>query len=101
MIQKLGTALKKMSQRAIWRGDRSQSEMIENHGLFGMRSNMLHDTPSYKKEGIGFNTGDAEKNETTLNQNKSRKNGQNLKNTVQVVNSTTTKLGDNILDALK
>jgi Tfp pilus assembly protein PilX len=48
-------AYKKMSQRAMWRGDRSQSEMIANHGMEGVRQNLLRDTPTYKKEAVGLN----------------------------------------------
>lgn len=93
MIKKLGSALKKMSQRAMWRGDRSQSEAIENHGVFGMRSNFLNDTPSYKKEGVGLN---ASANNRNNNQNTKTPTTVNTQS-----NSADTKLGSNILDALK
>ena len=56
VMQAIGSAFKKMSQRAMWRGDRGQSQMIESHGVAGMRSNLLNDTPTYKKESIGLNS---------------------------------------------
>jgi hypothetical protein len=56
VMQAIGSAFKKMSQRAMWRGDRGQSQMIESHGVAGIRSNLLNDTPTYKKEAIGLNS---------------------------------------------
>ncbi len=103
MIKKMGAALKKMSQRALMRGDRSQSEMIENHGVFGMRNNLLNDTPSYKKESIGLNAA----NNNFLGQNKEdRNNNANTKIVASQIHikkdgDTSKKLGSSIIDALQ
>jgi hypothetical protein len=107
MLKKVGVALKKMSQRALMRGDRSQSEMIENHGVFGMRNNLLNDTPSYKKESIGLDS----TNKNILVQNKEgnqndRKNNANTKVVSSQIhikkdNDTSKKLGSSIIDALQ
>lgn len=103
MIKKVGAALKKMSQRALMRGDRGQAEMIENHGVFGMRNNYLNDTPSYKKDAIGLGGGNTN---TLIENNKDRNNNPDTK----IVNSqihikkddtTNKKLGNSIMDALQ
>ncbi len=40
MIQKIGTAMKKMAQRAMMRGNRGDALAINDHGIEGMRSNL-------------------------------------------------------------
>jgi hypothetical protein len=96
IIGKIGNGLKKMSQRALWRGDRSQSEMISQHGVFGMRQNMLNDTPSYKKTAIG-NTSSSQKISLTNNKNITKGNTSvsSKKNTNQ---GKTSGIGKGILD---
>lgn len=103
MIKKIGTALKRMSQQALMRGDRSKSEMIENHGVFGMRNNLLNDTPSYKKESIGLNAA----SNNLLGQNiENRNNNANTKIVASQIHikkddDTNKKLGNSIMDALQ
>lgn len=99
-MQAIGSAFKKMSQRAMWRGDRGQSQMIESHGVAGMRSNLLNDTPTYKKESIGLGFS---KNKT----NSSNKTDRNTNTNTKVKPSTNTNsqnqnksLGGSILNSL-
>lgn len=89
--------MKTMAKRALMRGDRSQSEMIENHGIFGMRSNLLNDTPTYKKQAVGLQTNTIKKNSDDRNNNQNTK----VIPTSVTTNNTQGKLGNNILDALK
>jgi hypothetical protein len=101
-----GGAFKKMSQRAMWRGDRSQSEMIANHGMEGVRQNLLRDTPTYKKEAVGFkmqpnsskkiaNTNNANGSDRNNNTNTKVKNSQNSNS-----QNKSNNLGSSILNSL-
>ena len=109
VMQAIGSAFKKMSQRAMWRGDRGQSQMIESHGVAGMRSNLLNDTPTYKKETIVLNSNGGRvgfgmaKNKA----NSSNKTDRNTNTNTQVKPSTNTNtqnqnkgLGSSILNSL-
>ncbi len=107
----IGNAFKKMSQRAMWRGDRGQSQMIESHGVAGMRSNLLNDTPTYKKEAIGLNSNNgfnfAKKNANSSATKSVNINGRNnntntkVKNSVNLNSQNQNKgLGSSILNSL-
>lgn len=108
----MGSAFKKMSQRAMWRGDRGQSQMLESHGVAGMRSNLLNDTPTYKKEAIGLNSNGGRvgfglaKNKTNSSNNTDRNNNTNTKvkpsaNANSQNQSQSKSLGGGILGALQ
>lgn len=102
MIKSLGNAFKKMSQRALWRGDRGQSQMLESHGMAGMRSNLLRDTPTYKKETIGlnkntFNISKTSKNNTS--KNTTNNDFKNINKNPQNNNNQNKSLGSSILDS--
>ena len=109
-----GNAFKKMSQRAMWRGDRGQSQMLESHGMAGMRSNLLNDTPTYKKEAIGLNGNNgfnfakkSANNSAAANIKAGANNGRNnntntkVKNSVNLNSQNQNKgLGSSILNSL-
>jgi hypothetical protein len=97
----LGNAFKKMSQRAIWRGDRGQSQMLESHGMAGMRSNLLNDTPTYKKEVFSLSPS-IKSNNMGVNKNSRNTNGSTKAiNTQASSNATQNKgLGSSILNSL-
>lgn len=110
VMQAIGSAFKKMSQRAMWRGDRGQSQMLESHGVAGMRSNLLNDTPTYKKESIGLNSNGGRvgfgmaKNKSTNSSNASDRNtNTNTKvkpNTSANAQNQNKNLGSSILNSL-
>jgi hypothetical protein len=96
-------AFKKMSQRAMWRGDQGQSQMLSNHGMEGLRHNLLRDTPTYKKESVGLNQNGANYFKNTksagarsVNVNTKIKAGVNASS-----QKTNKNLGSSILDSLK
>lgn len=107
-------AFKKMSQRAMWRGDSGQSQMLANHGMEGLRHNLLRDTPTYKKDAVGLNQNGANffKNSKTAssgntNTNNSNSAGRNTNTNTKVKQSTSAanqntkkSLGASILNSL-
>ena len=98
VVTAIGNAFKKMSQRAMWRGDREQSSMIENHGMMGVRSNLLNDTPSYKKEAIGLNAG-SNFAKTSAGNKGANKNSKTIPTNVKT-SKTNSSLGGSILNSL-
>lgn len=99
MAQNSSGAFKKMSQRALWRGDRGQSQMLESHGLAGMRNNLLRDTPTYKKDAVGLNSGFLKKKKTPTAA--TNPNNRNVNPNTKINPSINTKrLGSSILDSL-
>jgi hypothetical protein len=70
--------------------------MITNHGLYGVRQNMLNDTPSYQKPGIG-NTSSSQKISLTNNKNITKGNT-SVSSKVNTNQGKTSVIGKGILD---
>lgn len=97
MIGKIGTAMKKMAQRSMMRGNRGDAQSISDFGITGMRSNLQTQPQNVLTGKINIkneNTHDIFSKETT----------DKVKAKVENTNinpSTSNKLGSSILDATK
>lgn len=75
-----GGAFKKMSQRAMWRGQRDQSQMLESHGMEGLRSNLISKSSGLKINNSIKSTNNNSQKNLRKDINSGNKNGAQTQN---------------------
>lgn len=88
MIQKLGQAFKKMAQRSMLRGNRDDALAVEQHGIYGMRSNFFNKKNPSNQTNQNINTNNRNTNPDLM-----------VKSTR--TNEPNSSMGKSLLDALK
>lgn len=92
MIKKLGQAFKKMAQRSMLRGNRDDALAVEQHGIYGMRSNFFDKNSSKQANTQAM---------TSTNSSNRNTNPDLMVKSTKTSDDTTSSVGKSLLDALK